>query len=226
MVRVRVASVVVVDESPDPFLEVFRGMEISACEKASRQDAEPKLDLVEPRAMLGSEVEDMLVVGIGEKGASLLASLERLRIDGEVAKAANGLADIETPVGVEIVEDPVVAFHLGQFVDDMSEVCGEVLAGSRHAKVPNHLAGGNDERTDQCPRAVADVFVFAPLRLAGLRRLRGILALENLHPGLLVGADHQSSLLVELRRLDVKARDGFGLGLEIGVMARLAKTWP
>src|SRR5436309_7149223 len=51
------------------------------------------------------------------------------------------------------------------------------------------------------------------------RRLRGVQALQDLHAALLVGAQHQVTLLCEGGGLDVQAADGAGDGVEVGVVA-------
>ena len=72
-VRMSAMSVVVVQvrgQAGDEFLG--RG-EVTPFEEATSQGAEPQFDLAEPRAVLGREVEDMLVFGIGQEDAALLA---------------------------------------------------------------------------------------------------------------------------------------------------------
>ena len=48
---------------------------IAALEKTPRQDAKPQLHLIEPGAVLGRKVKDMLVGRIAEKRTPLGASL-------------------------------------------------------------------------------------------------------------------------------------------------------
>src|SRR5688572_32172515 len=55
------------DEALDLGLEVLGGDEAAPPDHLADQDREPDLDLVEPRRMLGGEVEDDAVLGIAQK---------------------------------------------------------------------------------------------------------------------------------------------------------------
>ena len=59
-----------------------------------------------------------------------------------------------------------------------------------------------------------DVLVLAFFRFARYHGLRGVFALQNLHAGLFIGADDQTTLLVEAQRVDIEERQVTGLGLE------------
>src|SRR5262245_30607176 len=68
------AMVVVVVQVRGQACDEFLGRgEVTALQEAACQGAEPQFDLVQPRAVLGREVEHMLVIGVGQEGASLLA---------------------------------------------------------------------------------------------------------------------------------------------------------
>jgi hypothetical protein len=86
-------------------------------------------------------------------------------------------------------------------------------------QVPNDLAGGDTEGRQQGAGAVADVFELTLFDKAGPSQTRGILALEDLHPGLLVAGEHQTTLVVEAWGVAVQLADGLGLGIEVGVVA-------
>ena len=52
----------------------FRGRgEVAAFQEASSQGAEPQLHLVEPRTVLGREMKNVFVCGIGQEGFPLRA---------------------------------------------------------------------------------------------------------------------------------------------------------
>ena len=48
-------------------LQVRHGGEVAAAEQLADQDAQPELDLVEPRAVLGRVVEDDAVAGVAQE---------------------------------------------------------------------------------------------------------------------------------------------------------------
>src|SRR3954465_12404305 len=58
----------VVDERQDPRLEILDRAEAGAAEQLSHQDAEPDLDLVEPRGVLGGVDEPDPVARVGQEG--------------------------------------------------------------------------------------------------------------------------------------------------------------
>jgi len=69
------------------------------------------------------------------------------------------------------------------------------------------LATGWTQRGQQRPRAMSQVFLLALFGLAGLRQLRGIVALHNLHARLFVSADHQAALLIQAQSLAIQGTD-------------------
>ena len=46
---------------------VFLGGEVAAAKEFSHQDGEPDFDLIEPRCVLGREVEDDAMVGLAQE---------------------------------------------------------------------------------------------------------------------------------------------------------------
>ena len=173
--------------------EIFGRREVAAFEETPGQRAEPEFDLVQPRTVLGSEVEHVLVLGIGQEDAAPIAGLEIFFVERSAVQPGHEFANVQAPMRVEVVEHPVEAFAVGILFGDMLQMGGEILAGARLAQVPHDIAGGDHERSDQAPGAVADVFVFAFFGLAGLDQNRGVLSLEDLHAGLFVAADDQSN---------------------------------
>ena len=95
---------------------------IAALEKTPRQDAKPQLHLIEPGAMLGRKVQDMLRGRIVEERPPLGASMQGLVDQGDRTPLGHETADLETPVGIEIIYDPIVALHRGQLVDDVGQM--------------------------------------------------------------------------------------------------------
>jgi hypothetical protein len=97
-------------------------------------------------------------------------------------------------------------------------MCGAVLTGACGAEMPQHLAGRPPQGGHHAPPPMAAVLVLTFLRLPRLGRLRGILALEHLHPRLCVDTDDQASLLVEAQGVDLKRPEVPRLGLARRVM--------
>src|ERR1700730_13810805 len=67
------------NEALDPLLEMLLGGEVAAAEEFAHEDREPNLDLVEPRGVLGREVEGDPVAGVAQE---CLACRHRLKDTG------------------------------------------------------------------------------------------------------------------------------------------------
>jgi len=158
-VRTCATSVVVVQVLGQACDEFLGRCEVAAFQEATSQGAEPQFDLVEPRAVLGCEVEEVLVIGIGQERAPLLAGAQVWFVKRQAVQLSHELANVQTPVRVQVVEDPMEALVIGELRGDMGQVGGEIDAGACHAQVPRYLAGGDDERGNQATDAVSDVFV-------------------------------------------------------------------
>ena len=169
--------------------------------------------------MLGREVEDVFVLGIGQEDAALGARFEIFFVEGSAVESGDEFANVEAPMRVEIVEDPMEAFALGMLIGDVLQMGGEIPARAGLAEIPHDFAGGDHERSDQATRAEADVFVFAFLGLAGLGQDRGVLSLKDLHAGLFIAANDQLAVLMQDGGLDVEFANVLGFGVEVGVVA-------
>lgn len=168
--------------------------------------------------MLGCEVEHMLVFGIGQEGSPLLASTQGLFLERQAVQVSQEFANVQAPMGVQVVEDPMESLVVGELRCDMGQMGGEIDAGACDAQIPNNLAGGDDEGGDQAARAMTDVFVLAFFGFAGLGRNRGMLSLENLHAGFFIRANDQLAVLVQDGSLDIQLADVLSLGIEIGIV--------
>jgi hypothetical protein len=71
---------------------------IATLEKTPRQDTKPQFHLIQPRAMYGRKVKDMLMGRIAEKRAPLDAALQLLGDKRDRTPWGHELADLETLV--------------------------------------------------------------------------------------------------------------------------------
>src|SRR6476620_1442585 len=211
--------VILLQKNLQSVLELRYAGIIPTSQKTTRQHAEPQLHLIQPRAMLRREVKHVLVRRVAQKRPPLTARPQSPRVERDITERRNPLAHFHAPVCVQVVHHPVKTRSVTEIAGHLADVPGEVHTGPRRAKIPDHFAGGYHERGDQRPRPVADVFKLLLLRMAGPGWLRGILALQDLHAGLLIAADHQASLLVQTGSIQVQPADGLSLGIEIRVMA-------
>ncbi len=77
---------------------------------------------------------------------------------------------------------------------------------------------GTQRDRQQGAGAVADVLELTFFDGAGPGQSRGILPLEDLHPGLLVAGQDQAALFVKAWSIEVQLADALGLGVEVGVV--------
>ena len=118
---------------------------IAALEKTPRQDAKPQLHLIEPGAMLGRKVKDMLMGRIAEERTPLGASMQGLRDKGDRTPLGHETADLEAPVGIEIIDHPIIALHRGQLLHDVPQMGGPIHTGAGLPEMPHKLARRDDE---------------------------------------------------------------------------------
>ena len=116
--------------------------------------------------MFGRKVEDMLMGRIAQERPPLRPSAQGLGNKGHIAPLGDQTADLEAPVGIEIIHHPVVALHSGELLDDVGQMGGKIRTGARLAQIPDDLPRGDDKRGDQGPHPMADVLVLAFFRFA------------------------------------------------------------
>jgi len=201
----------VLNEGEDSISKHHGRWETASPEQFAREDPEPDLDLVHPRAVLGCVDESNPMAGVGqERGpggeafqdatAALLTQVQLGRtVLGHDPDQLFGL------VGVEIIQndhDGLVRVVLHEVAD----VVGEVLFGPRGANPgADHLAGGHLEPRDQGLGAVTLVLEFDAFELSRASGFGGVVTFQGLDPRLLVHADHVGALGDQLRGVEIEA---------------------
>ena len=216
----RLFLIVAIQILPHLFLELFHRREITTPQKLPTEHAEPQFYLIQPRAVQRYIMKYMLVLWITQKGASLGLVLQLFRLEGNAVQVGHDFAQIQAPMRVQIVHDPVDLLE----PLDLEVLChpqdmgAKIEAGSGLAQIPNHLSRRHCERSHQSTCAQSRVFEFAFFRLAHLYQLRRRVALEDLHTGFFIAADHQSPLLVERGRVDIQLTNLSRLGFKVGIV--------
>jgi len=118
---------------------------IAALEKTPRHDAQPQLHLIEPGAMLGCKVKDMLMGRITQESASLDTALQGLGSKREITPRCHQATDVQAPVGIEIVDHPILALHRGQLVDHVGQMGSPIRTGAGLAQMPHEVARRHHE---------------------------------------------------------------------------------
>ena len=148
-------------------------------------------------------MEDMLVSRIAQERPPLGTSAQRLRNAWHAAPLGDQTADVEAPVGIEIIHHPVVALHSGELLDDGGQMRGKVRTGPCLAQIPDDVSRGDDKRGEQGSHPMPDVLVLTFLRLPRGYGLRWVLPLQNLHPRLFIGADDHTTVLEEAQGMEI-----------------------
>ena len=126
--------------------KVFSRTEVASFQKSTCQDAKPQLHLIEPGAMLGRKVKHMLMGRIAEERTPLCAAVQSLGGEGDRTPLGHETADIQTPMGIEIIDNPIVALHRGQLVDDVGQMGGPIRTGAGLAQIPHELSRRHHKR--------------------------------------------------------------------------------
>ena len=194
-------------------------IEITAFEKTPRQDAQPPCHLVEPCAVFGGQVEDMLLGRITQEGTPLHPAVPVLRHTGHVAPLGDQPADREAPVGMEMIHHPVVALHSGEWLDDVGQRRGAVLTGARLAQMPHDVTRGDDQRGHHGTHPMPDGLVLAFFRCARCQGLCGVCALPYLPAGLCIAAHDHTVLRKKASGVEGEETPGVRFGLAVWVVA-------
>src|SRR5712691_2495550 len=214
-----VTDIIVFQKALQSAVKVLSAGKTPTGQKATGQDTKKQLSLVEPRAVFWREMKDMAVAWITQKGSALHAFFELLRLTGHLAPPSHQATDVQTPVGVQVVHDPIITFHAWQVLISPLEMGHEIGGLTGGTDGPSELARGHRQGVDQHPRAMADVLMFTPFAPARLCRFGGRFALEHLHAGLFIAANHQAALLIGLDRLGVKLANSLGFGIKVLIVA-------
>src|SRR4030095_11887292 len=169
--------------------------------------------------MFGSKVEDMCMGRIAQEGTPLYAAAQVLRHTGHVAPLGDHTANLEAPVGLEILHHPVVALHGRELLDDVGQMRGEVLTGARLAQMPDDVSRGDDKRGDQGTPPMPDVLVLTFFRCPRCPGLGGGGALQNLPARFCIAAHDHTVLLEDAEGVEVEGTTMVRFGLEVRSMA-------
>src|SRR2546427_13259721 len=111
-------------------------------------------------------MKDMTMAWITQKHAALGPRFPLLRIKRHLAPPCHEAADVQTPMGFQIVHDPVLMRQWWQALIHMLEMRDKVRRLPRGPQGPGHVARGHGQRVDQHPGATAAGRVFTSLSLA------------------------------------------------------------
>src|SRR5688500_1334443 len=114
--------------------------------------------------MLGCKMKAVSMARITQEGSPLHTPAQVLGHKGNLAPLRHEAADIEAPVGIEGIHDPIVTLHGRQLLDDIGEMGGKISTGACLTEMPYDLTCWHHKRGDQYPRPMTDVLVFAFFR--------------------------------------------------------------
>lgn len=194
-------------------------IEIAPLEKLPGQDAEPQLDLVEPGAVFRSKMEHMIMARSAEKSPALHAATQVFGHIRHLTPLRDAATDLEAPMGMEIIHDPIVAPHRGQLGHHVCQMGRKIGTGARLPDIPHDLPGRDDKGSDQGPDLVTDLLVLPFLGLARDHRLGGVCALQNLHTGLFIRANDHPVVRKKAEGVEIQGTNGLCFRLKIRVVA-------
>ena len=169
--------------------------------------------------MLRRAMQDMAMSGVAQKGPALWSLLQCMGLKGHCAPVGHQAADVQTPMGIQVVHHPVITRHAGQVVIRLFEMGYEIGGGAGRPDAPRNLAGGDSQRIDQYACTMTNVCMFASLATARRGRFGGGFTFEHLHAGFLVTADQQTVLLVGGKRVGIQLTDSVGFDLKVLIVA-------
>jgi hypothetical protein len=214
-----VTELIVLQKALQAAVNILGAGKTPAGQKATVHDTQKHRSLIEPRAVFGRDMQDMAVAWITQEGPALPPFFALRRFQGHLAPPSHQAANVQTPVRVQVVQDPIIPFHRWQDLRRPLEMRHEIGGLPGGPKGPSDGACGHCQGMDQSPRTMADVLMFTPFAPARLGRCGGGFALEHVPAGLFVAANHPAALLIRLDRLGVKLANPGGLGINILVMA-------
>src|SRR4051812_37235056 len=116
----------------------------------------------------------MLMGRIAQERPALYAAAQRLGEVRDVTPLGHEPADFKAPMGIEIVDDPIVPLHRGKLVHNVAQMSGPIRTGTGLTEIPHKLPRGDHERGQQRAHTMADVLILALFRFPWLHRGSGV----------------------------------------------------
>lgn len=220
--RLSHGAVEVLDEGQHLGFQVLNGGEASALEQLAHQNAEPDFHLVHPGGMFGRVVKDDTMRRVAQESSTGGHGLQdaALGLDTQVQREVGLGSHIPHEslglMGVQIVGHEMPLGDRRISLDRVPDMICEVRFGAGLAtRGRDHLPTGDIEVDDQRLRTVPHVFELPPFDLARSQGKTWMLALQGLHAGQLVGAEHPFTRLRQFGCLLVQRVDVCHLLLEL-----------
>lgn len=90
--------------------------------------------------MLGGKVQDRLMGRIAQKRTALDTALQRGGAIRDGTPLGHETTHVEAPVGMEMIDDPIVALHHRPLLNDGGQRGGPIRTGAGRAEMPDELA--------------------------------------------------------------------------------------
>ena len=220
------SAIVVGNKGQDALAQLLHGDPTGTCQQAAHQNAEPDFNLVEPGTMSGGRHEANTMARIGEKGGTGAHAGEMTAFAFDAQRLLDPTLRCHQAhqcfglMGVELIGDKDPGgFWIG--LDGLGDVSGKVGFGTRGSDAgSDDLPSGHIHIGDQTQRAMAFIFKFLSLDMAGLHRQRGVETFEGLDAGHLIGArymgpcrgERRGGLIHLTHRADLRSQFGGVVG--------------
>src|SRR2546428_8819292 len=148
-----VTDIIILKKAPQSAVKVLGPGKTPTGQKATVQDAKKQLSLVEPRAVFGREMKNMAMARITQEGTALHSFFELHRFKGHLAPLSHQAADVQTPVGVQVVHHPIIMGHAWQVLIRPLDMRHEIVGLPDAPDGPRTEARRTGPALHQHPRA-------------------------------------------------------------------------
>jgi hypothetical protein len=104
-------GVIIVQKWLEAEVKCLHAVKAATGQKAALQHAKEQLGLIELRTVLGRKMKHVAMTGITQKRPALDTRAQLVGFTRDVAPARHETTDLQTPVGVQVVHDPVITLH-------------------------------------------------------------------------------------------------------------------
>lgn len=207
-------EVIVLQQALPAAVQILGAGKTPTGQQAPVHDTKKQRSWVKPRAVFGRAMHDMAVACIPQEGPALPPLFALLRCKGPLAPPSQQAAHVQTPVGVQVVHDPVITFPGWQAVSRRLEMRHNISGRPGAPQGPSAAARRHGQGIAQPPRTMAAGRMFTPCAPARWGRLGGCCPLAHVHAGLLIAAKAQAPLCIGRERLGVQRAKRVRCGLQ------------
>src|SRR5580704_18115106 len=153
-------GIVVGDVGQNLLCQILHRGEIPTPQHTTTQYPKPNLDLIQPTAVLGSEMDYMTLTARHQERSTLLPGTQQLFLTLTPTTAVHGqiAAQFQCPMGVQVVHHPVETLDVGELHHYIPNVTHIVPFATLCCNTADDLTRRHHQTADQTTCAVTLVF--------------------------------------------------------------------